>query len=410
MKGKIMARKRITYSSEFKVKLVLEVLRNEKTLNQIAQENNLLPKNLINWKKQFLENAEIAMEPARAVKEYKEQIKDLEKKVDKYAKTVGKLTVERDWAVGKLEGLDLSTKRKIVQIQADIDNKIALSRRYKLLNISRSYNYYKPVINQKKEVIKKRIEEISEDNFMCIYGEEKVYRQLLQEGFSISLNSVSKYRKELGIKAVIAVKPVSTTVVDKTHLKYPYKLKDVEINKPNKVWSTDITHIKINGGTVYLAAIIDWYSKAILSWNISNTMDTDFVMGVLNKALQKYPKPDILNTDQGSQYTSYLHTKRLKENGIEISMDSKGRATDNIAIERFWRSAKTERIYLNAYNLINELKQDVKEYIDFYNYRRFHQTLNYKKPMEVYDEKKYRYIVDNRSGCMKIEKMTLKVA
>ncbi len=397
-----MSKKRKSYSSEFKVKLVLEVLKNEKPLAQIASENNVLVRNLQKWKKQFLENAEIAMEPAKAVKEYKEQIKELEKKVDKYAKTVGKLTVERDWAVGKLKSLDLSIKREMVQVQTNSDKDIAPSRKHELLGISRSYKYYTPVVNQTKEAIKQRIVEISEDEFMGIYGEEKVYRQLLEEGYKVSLNTVSKYRRELGIKAILAVKPVSTTVVDNKHSKYPYKLKDVEINKPNKVWSTDITHIKINGGTVYLAAVIDWYSKAVLSWRISNTMDTDFVMDVLNEALDKYPKPEIFNTDQGSQYTSYIHTKTLKDRGIEISMDSKGRATDNIAIERFWRSAKCERIYLNEYNSINELKQDVEGYINFYNYHRFHQTLDYKRPMEVYNEKKYKNFISKQTNVISI--------
>jgi putative transposase len=228
---------------------------------------------------------------------------------------------------------------------------------------------------------------------MCTYGDEKVYRQLLQEGYKVALNTVSRYRKKLGIKAILAVKPISTTISDEAHPKYPYKLKDIKIDKPNKVWSTDITYIKINGGTVYLAAIIDWYSKAVLSWRISNTMDTDFVMDVLNEALKNYPKPEIFNTDQGSQYTSYIHTQTLKDNGITISMDSKGRATDNIAIERFWRSAKCERIYLNEYNSINDLKQDIKSYIEFYNYHRFHQTLDYKRPMEVYDEKMYEHFM-----------------
>ena len=135
---------------------------------------------------------------------------------------------------------------------------------------------------------------------------------------------------------------------------------------------------------VYLAAIIDWHSKAILSWKISNTMDTELVMGVLNEALSKYGKPEIFNTDQDSQYTSYLHTQKLKDNGITISMDGKGRATDNICIERFWRSAKVEKIYLNEYFKISTLKDDVKDYMEFYNYRRFHETLDYKKPMNVY--------------------------
>ena len=388
-----MSKKRTTYSATLKVKVVLEVLKGEKTLNQISQEYNILPKNILNWKKQFLDNAEIAMEPSKAVKEYKDKIKDLEQKVDKYAKTVGKITVERDWAVGKLKSLDLSIRREMAEVQANKDVNIAPSRLCELVGISRSYKYYTKQTNPKKEAIKQRIKEIAQDEFMCIYGEEKVYRQLLQEGYQVSLNTVSRYRKKLGIKAILAVKPISTTISNETHPKYSYKLKDTQIDKPNKVWSTDITYIKINGGTVYLAAIIDWYSKAVLSWRISNTMDTDFVMDVLNEALKNYPKPEIFNTDQGSQYTSYIHTQTLKDNGITISMDSKGRATDNIAIERFWRSTKCERIYLNEYKSINDLKQDVKDYIEFYNYYRFHQTLDYKKPMEVYDKKMYKKFI-----------------
>jgi putative transposase len=144
-----------------------------------------------------------------------------------------------------------------------------------------------------------------------------------------------------------------------------------------------------------MAAIIDWYSKAVLSWKISTVMDTDLVMGVLNEALSKYGKPEIFNTDQGSQYTSHIHTQTLTDNGIVISMDGKGRATDNICIERFWRSAKVEKIYLNEYDKISTLKNDVSDYMEFYNYRRFQcpehseemplgKTLKYKKPMNVY--------------------------
>ena len=137
---------------------------------------------------------------------------------------------------------------------------------------------------------------------------------------------------------------------------------------------------------VYLAAIIDWHSKAVLSHKISNTMDCTLVMDVLNDALERHGTPEIFNTDQGSQYTSEIHTQRLKNKGITISMDGKGRATDNICIERFWRSAKCERIYLNEYASIAELTTNVNDYIEFYNYKRFHQSLKYKKPMAVYQE------------------------
>ena len=374
-----MSRKKTTYSTELKTKLVLEVLKGEKTLNEIASENNIIPKNLQNWKATFLANAELAMEPSKAVKEYKDENKELHAKIDEYARVVGKITVERDWLQGKLKGLDLSSKQELVETKPKT---ISLSKQTELLGICRSAFYYTPVVNKKKIAIKKQIEKIFEE--IPIYGERKVHQQLLEDGFPVSLNTVSKYRKELGLRAVLAVKPISTTMADAQHPKYSYKLKGLDINRANQVWSTDITYIKINGGMVYMAAVIDWYSKAVLSWEISNCMDTDLVMGVLNQALKSYGKPEIFNTDQGSQYTSLIHTQTLKDNDIIISMDGKGRATDNICIERFWRNAKVERIYLNEYTGIKELKDDVQDYINFYNHRRFHETLEYQKPMAVY--------------------------
>jgi putative transposase len=151
----------------------------------------------------------------------------------------------------------------------------------------------------------------------------------------------------------------------------------------------------MNGGMGYLAAMIDWHSKAVFSHKVSNTMDSALVMDVLEQALSVYGTPEILNTDQGSQYTSEIHTQRLNNKGITISMDGKGRATDHICIERFWRSAKCERIYLNEYDSIDVLQKDVDDYIDFYNHRRFHETLDYKKPMTVYKE---NILFNNRAG------------
>ena len=178
---------------------------------------------------------------------------------------------------------------------------------------------------------------------------------MLENGYSVSLKTVFKYRKELNLKAILAVKTVTTLPI-KEHKKYSYKLRDMQITRANQVWSTDITYIKTPKGFVYLAAIIDWYSKAVLSYKISNTMDSELVTDVLNEALRNHEKPEIFNTDQGSQYTSHAHTQILIDNKIIISMDGKGRATDSIAIERFWRSAKCERIYLNEYSSIKELK------------------------------------------------------
>ena len=374
-----MSRIRKTYSAEFKTKIVLEVIKGEKTLSEIASDHNITPKNIQNWKRTFLENAEIAMEPGKVVKEYKDEIIQLREKNDEFAKSLGKVIVERDWLQGKLLSLGLSEKQKIVEPKLE---DLSLSRQCELLKISRGFLYRKTSENTKKEVIKEHIVKVFEE--IPIYGENKVHQQLLEDGFSVSLNTVSKYRRELGLKAILAVKPISTTVNDISHPKYSYKLRGMTIDRSNQVWSTDITYIKIKGGMVYLAAVIDWYSKAVLSWQISNCMDTDLVMEVLNQALLHYPKPEIFNTDQGSQYTSHIHTQKLLDNGIIVSMDGKGRATDNIAIERFWRSAKCERIYLNEYNRIKELKDDVNDYIEFYNHKRFHETLGYKTPIDIY--------------------------
>lgn len=375
-----MSRKRTVYSAEFKTKVVLEVLKNEDTLNEIASKNNITPKNLQNWKKIFLDNAEIAMEPARAVQEYKTRIVQLEAKNDEYAKVVGQLTVEKDWAVGKLKSLDLSNKKEM--IDKSEHKTISVLKQCKLIEFNRSNLFYIPMVNPIKKSIKDEIVKIFED--IPCYGYLKVHQELLERGHSVCINTVREYRKQLGLRAVLAVRPPNTSWANKQHPKHSYKIKGLDIVRANQVWSTDITYIKIKGGMVYMAAIIDWYSKAILSWRISNTMDTDLVMGVLNEALSMHGKPEIFNTDQGSQYTSYIHTQTLKDNDIIISMDGKGRATDNICIERFWRSAKVEKIYLNEYFKISTLKNDVSDYMEFYNYRRFHETLNYKKPMNVY--------------------------
>jgi len=375
-----MSRKMTKYSTQLKTRLVLEVLREEKTLNEIASANNINPKNLQNWKKLFLENAEVAMEPAKAVKEYKDEVAKLKVQVGEYAKKVGELTLEKEWAVGKLKSLDSSYKKELIDRS---ENKIlSVSKQCNLLEYNRSNLFYIPMVNHVKQTIKDEIVNIFEE--IPCYGYLKVHQELLERGHSVCVNTVRAYRKDLGLKAVLAVRVANTSWANIAHPKHSYKLKGLDIVRANQVWSTDITYIKIKGGMVYMAAIIDWYSKAILSWRVSNTMDTDLVMGVLSEALSLYGKPEIFNTDQGSQYTSYIHTQTLKDNDIVISMDGKGRATDNICIERFWRSAKVEKIYLNEYERVSALKDDITDYIEFYNHRRFHETLDYKKPMNVY--------------------------
>ena len=388
-----MARKKgQIYNAEQKVKIVLELLKEEKTISQLASEYKITPKSIQNWKKQFLENAPLAFDDNKATQKYKEELKKKEAEIDELAKTLGKTTVERDWAIKKLKSLDLSNKKDLVDSKLKT---ISKTRQCKLLNISRSTYYYKiKPLNQKDIKILHAMDEIYTDN--PDWGYRFIHQQLIEDGYNIGANRVLKYMGILGIQAIYQTKKKTISIKDSEHKIYPYllkeywtkigKIKKIQVDTPNEIWSGDITYIRINGGFMYLAAVIDWHSRAILSYKISNSMDTTLVADVLKVALAKYPKPKIFNSDQGSQYTSHEHTQILKEHSIQISMNGKGRSIDNIMIERFFRTLKHNNIYISNYQTIKELKQGVANYIHKYNFKRFHSSIHYQKPMNLYLE------------------------
>lgn len=376
-----MARgRRKTFSADFKTKVVLELLEGDKTINQIASEYDITVKSIQNWKRQFLDNASLAFDIGGATKAYKDEIEDLKQENEDLAKALGKATVKAEWAVGKLKSLDLSNKKALIDSK---HNKLTISEQCEIVGISRSSYYYEPIQYSEQDIkIINKIDEIYTDR--SFYGYRRIHMQLKEYGYNIGINRVLKYMNILGIQAIFPHKKRLTSIKNHEHKIYPYLLKDIEISRANQVWSGDITYIRTAKGFVYLAAVIDWYSKSILSWKISNSMDTLLVCDVLQDAISKYGKPDIFNTDQGSQYTSYQHTDILKNNNIKISMNGKGRSIDNITIERFFRTLKYENIYITDYQSIKELKEGVANYIHFYNFNRFHSSLNYQKPMNVY--------------------------
>ena len=387
MRTNKMSTKRKTYSAEFKAKVVLEVLEGEQTLNKIASKYEILPKNLQNWKKQFLENMSLAFDKSTVVKEYKNEIEELKKSNDQLAKKVGNLTVEKDFLEGKLKSL-VSSKGRKTFIDTKLD--ISLNRQCQILGISKSSLYYKPVKKYSSEYELQLLNAINDIySEFPYYGTRRIVTALKNMGYNIGRKLVKSMMAYMGIKAIYPTK--KTTIPNKEHEKYPYLLKQfkndkiqVIIDTPNKVWSTDITYIKLEKGYVYLAAIIDWNTKKILSWKLSNTMDVSLTTSVLNEALSLYPKPEIFNSDQGSQYTAQAHIDILKSHNIQISMDGKGRSIDNICIERFWRSIKYEEIYLNDYKSMNELRYSIDNYIKKYNSKRLHSAIGNKTPNEVY--------------------------
>lgn len=261
------------------------------------------------------------------------------------------------------------------------NQKVSISRQCELLGMSRSSYYYKPVeIDEEDLEIMKFIDKKYMD---CpYYGVRRIRQSLIAGGFKVGIKRVRRLMRIMGIQAIYPKK--RTSIPDKSHKIYPYLLRNISIDHSNCVWASDITYLPMSKGFMYMVAIIDIYSRKLLSWRLSNSMETDFCVEALNEAINRYGKPEIFNTDQGSQFTSTDFTNVLIDNNIQISMDGKGRWVDNVFVERFWRSMKYEDIYLKAYENVKELKTGLTEWCSKYNKERQHQSLDYKTPNEVY--------------------------
>lgn len=256
-------------------------------------------------------------------------------------------------------------------------------RQCRLLGLSRSSFYYVPQNSQEEQDIRdlQLILEVSKK--IPFYGYRKISKQLVSEHPGLTKKRVRRIMKRFGMRAIYAGKNLSKA--RKEHKKYPYLLRGKVIRYPNQVWASDITYCRLPGGHVYLVAIIDLFSRKVLSWRLSNTLDAAFCVDALEEALEFYGTPAIFNTDQGCQFTSDDFTAVLKNHHIEISMDGKGRALDNIYVERLWRSLKYEDIYIKAYESVIELREGVKRYFEFYNKERFHQSHDYLTPEVMYE-------------------------
>jgi putative transposase len=213
------------------------------------------------------------------------------------------------------------------------------------------------------------------------YGARRLCVVLKEMGHVVNRKKMRRLMQRMGLEAIYPKPKLSTG--NKQHLKYPYLLRNILIDRPEQVWSEDITYIRLNKGFVYLTAIIDWFSRYVVSWKVSNLLDTSFCLEALEEALRE-GTPEIFNTDQGVQFTSKEFTEILEQKGIAISMDGKGRALDNIFVERLWRSVKYEEVYLKDYKTVQEAKEGLGNYFKYYNFKRPHQSLEYKKPYEVH--------------------------
>jgi len=284
----------------------------------------------------------------------------------------------------------MTRERRLGMIERG-DPKLSLSRQCSLLGISRSSAYY-----QARRVDGEDLElmGLMDRQYLAtpFYGSRRMVACLRARGYGVSRKRVQRLMKLMGITAIYQHPNTSKPALG--HKVYPYLLRGVTISRVNQVWETDITYIPMAHGFLYLVAIIDWHSRYVLAWRLSNTLDVHFCLDALEEALSK-GTPEIFNTDQGSQFTSEGFTGMLLQRGIQVSMDGKGRCMDNVFVERLWRSVKYEEVYLNAYQDVPEARVSIGAYMRFYNEERPHQALEYRTPREVLEEGR---VSDKTSG------------
>lgn len=257
---------------------------------------------------------------------------------------------------------------------------MSLCEQVKLLGISRASLYYQPVPPSPEEIrLKHRIDELYTE---CpFYGSRRMAQQLRREGEVLNRKRVQRYMREMGIEGICPGPNLSKR--NFAHRVYPYLLRGMVIERNNQVWGIDITYIRWLAGWLYLVAILDWHSRYVVGWQLSKSLEMDFVLETVKGAFE-VAVPEIFNSDQGSHFTSDAYIELLQKAGAQISMDGKGRALDNIFTERLWRTIKYEEVYLHEYGSEKAVRRGLEDYLEFYNHRRLHQSLNYQTPAEVY--------------------------
>ncbi|MBW8079333.1 MAG: IS3 family transposase [Gallionella sp.] len=365
-----MKKPRRNHSASFKARVALEAIRGEKTVAQIAAHHEVHATQVTAWKTELLENAAAIFGGDVLASDGKERIRELQAKI-------GELTMENFFFRRRAREIPRPERKAMIER----DGEISVKRQAQLLDLSRSSVYYVARGLPERDLRLMRL--LDELHLKWpFYGARKLTRELRNQGHAVGRRHVTSLMRRMGMETIYR-KP-RTSIPAPLSAVYPYLLTGVKIERPNHVWAADLTYLPMAHGFQYLVAIIDVGSRKTLSWRVSNTMTPDFCVEALQEALGKYGKPEIFNTDQGSQFTCGEWIDTLKAAGVQISMDGKGRWIDNVFIERLWRSVKYENIYLHAYENGTQLRRGLTEYFDFYNARRTHQALDYQTPDDVY--------------------------
>ncbi|NPD21758.1 IS3 family transposase [Alterinioella nitratireducens] len=365
-------RPRRNHSPAFKAKVALAALKGDRTMSELAAQFDLHPNQIKQWKDQLLDGVSgVFDDRPKASKAPDIDVKTLHAKI-------GQLTLENDFL-----GRRARQGRSVVERKemTDPDHKLSLTRQATLLGISRGSLYYEPRPTSDADLkLMRRIDELHME--FPFAGSRMMKGLLRQEGFTLGRLHVATLMKTMGIEALY--RRPNTSKPAPGHKIYPYLLRKLAVNRPNQVWAMDITYIPMARGFVYLVAVLDWFSRKVLAWRLSVTLETAPCLEAMNEAIRRFGKPEIMNSDQGSQFTSIDFIKALKDAEIQISMDGKGAWRDNVFVERLWRSIKYEEVYLRAYDSVSAARDSLGRYLTFYNTRRPHSSLDGKTPDQAY--------------------------
>jgi len=367
-----MSKRKVQHRASFKAKVALASLKEMRSVSQLAAQFQIHPNLVYKWRKQLLDGAHDLFDSPAASRDPDAARAEMALLYEQ----IGRLNVELDWL--KKNGTE-SAERLRSWIEP-ADSELSVRRQCELLGLNRSTFYYDPVPETEENLALMR--QLDEQYLKTpYYGSHRLRVWLAGRGHVVNRKRVQRLMRRMGLETVYP-RP-RTTVTRPGGSVYPYLLRGVAIRRVNQVWSSDITYVPLARGFLYLTAILDWYSRFVLAWRLSNSLDTRFCLEALEEALAQ-GTPEVFNTDQGVQFTSAAYTGRLVTAGVAVSMDGKGRCLNNVFVERLWRTVKYEEIYLKAYADGREGEESLRRYFEFYCRERPHQALGYATPWKVY--------------------------
>jgi putative transposase len=368
-----MKGKRKQHTAAFKAQVALAAVKGDKTVNELASQYGVHPTLIHTWKKQLLAGADQVFSNGS-----KAATADAEAEKAELFEQIGRLKMELEWLKKKS---DRSPEQLRLLVEAD-HPELSVRRQCQLLGLCRSSLYYEPAAETAENLRLMRLidQEYTAHPFL---GSRRLTQWLIEQGEAVSRQRVQRLLRVMGLEAIYP-KP-KLTAAGRGQRVYPYWLRNVRIERPDQVWSTDSTSVPLASGFLYLAAVIDWFSRYVIAWRLSNTLEGWFCLEMLDEALSR-GRPEVFNTDQGVQFTAQAWTGRLESAGVAVSMDGRGRCLDNVFVERLWRTVKYEDIYLWRYEAVPQLHQGLGRYFPYYNEERLHQALGYRTPAAVYRE------------------------